>query len=384
MALTLINVGSSANDGTGDPIRTAFQLCNVAFAAVDARALLTANTFTGAQVVSVNGAVSAPALSLTGTIYSGGSATTTKPHQLIEPSGTTSTGWSTGGTAFGVNVPSFTAVTTQASIASTFMPADWQEAGSRLMALTKMTFGGISNAPTLLGGGLYQTSLSLVGSNGLAYFRRLDDGWLMAMGSGFMVVPSAARIGFSDQATNYNVPTGTSSVDAFFKRKTAGSIQLGVDSATPVAQTFSACSGSGTNIVGAKLSLAPGQSTGNATPAVLALQGTAAIASGTTAQTLVDVLTIFNAEEVHLADGVQIHTGSTTGTTIAASSSQKLGFWGAAAVAQPAHIGDPTGDAGTGTDTVDLNTLNTTLGDLQTAVININAMFATTGLTAAA
>lgn len=71
-----------------------------------AGATLSANTFTGAQIISVNGAASTPPLALTGTIYTGGSATTTKPQLLIEPSGTTSTAWSTAGTMLGVNAPS--------------------------------------------------------------------------------------------------------------------------------------------------------------------------------------------------------------------------------------------------------------------------------------
>lgn len=67
-----------------------------------------ANTFSAANVFSVNGAVSAPAMALTGTIYSGGTATTTKPLMLIEPSGTTSTGWGTGGTLLGLNATAVT------------------------------------------------------------------------------------------------------------------------------------------------------------------------------------------------------------------------------------------------------------------------------------
>ncbi len=59
-----------------------------------------------AHTITVNGALSAPATSLTGTWITGGSATTTKPHFLVEPSGTTSTGWSTAGTGIGVNAPS--------------------------------------------------------------------------------------------------------------------------------------------------------------------------------------------------------------------------------------------------------------------------------------
>jgi Collagen triple helix repeat (20 copies) len=60
-------------------------------------------TITGQVINSRNGVVSSPTQTFVGTWYSGGSATTTKPHVLIEPSGTTSTAWSTAGTAIGVN-----------------------------------------------------------------------------------------------------------------------------------------------------------------------------------------------------------------------------------------------------------------------------------------
>lgn len=65
-----------------------------------------AQTFTAANIFSANGAASTPALSLTGTIFTGGSAITTKPKLLIETSGATSTNWSTSGTALGVNAGS--------------------------------------------------------------------------------------------------------------------------------------------------------------------------------------------------------------------------------------------------------------------------------------
>jgi hypothetical protein len=59
----------------------------------------------GFQIIS-NTTASKPALHFTGTGYSGGTATTTKPTLLIEPTGTTSTGWSTSGTKLGVNAES--------------------------------------------------------------------------------------------------------------------------------------------------------------------------------------------------------------------------------------------------------------------------------------
>ena len=64
---------------------------------------LTGGTLTGALINSTNGAASTPVISLTGTTFTGGTATTTKPTLIVEPTGTTSTGWSTSGTLIGVN-----------------------------------------------------------------------------------------------------------------------------------------------------------------------------------------------------------------------------------------------------------------------------------------
>lgn len=64
-------------------------------------ALLAApNIFTAA------GAASTPGMTLNGSIFTGGTSTSTKPLFLIEPAGTTSNGWSTNGTMLGVNAPS--------------------------------------------------------------------------------------------------------------------------------------------------------------------------------------------------------------------------------------------------------------------------------------
>jgi hypothetical protein len=63
-------------------------------------------TLTGRFISSLNGAASAPPGAFTGTWFTGGTATTTKPQVLIEPTGTTSTAWSTSGTGLGVNAVS--------------------------------------------------------------------------------------------------------------------------------------------------------------------------------------------------------------------------------------------------------------------------------------
>jgi hypothetical protein len=62
-----------------------------------------ANNFT------IAGAASTPAMKLSGAWFQAGSGTTTKPQLLIEPAGTTSTGWHTQGTGIGINVPSSSA-----------------------------------------------------------------------------------------------------------------------------------------------------------------------------------------------------------------------------------------------------------------------------------
>ena len=61
---------------------------------------------TGEINISLAGAASTPPVSFTGSWFTGGTATTTKPQVLIEPSGTTSTAWSTSGTGLGVNAAS--------------------------------------------------------------------------------------------------------------------------------------------------------------------------------------------------------------------------------------------------------------------------------------
>lgn len=65
---------------------------------------------TGGISLPISGIASLPMLAMTGSWYTGGSATTTKPLFLIEPTGTISTGWSTAGTGFGVNAPNTTNV----------------------------------------------------------------------------------------------------------------------------------------------------------------------------------------------------------------------------------------------------------------------------------
>lgn len=96
-----------------------------------------AAAYTGQFIGSANGALSAPGQTFTGTwIITGGTATTTKPYHLIEPAGTTSTGWSLLGTGLGINAA--------AAFAGNLIDA--QVAGSTVLRVTNVgTIQGTQN-----------------------------------------------------------------------------------------------------------------------------------------------------------------------------------------------------------------------------------------------
>jgi hypothetical protein len=60
----------------------------------------------GRLISTTTATASTPPVSITGGWFSSGSATTTKPQLLIEPTGTTSNAWSTSGTGLGINAAS--------------------------------------------------------------------------------------------------------------------------------------------------------------------------------------------------------------------------------------------------------------------------------------
>jgi hypothetical protein len=234
-------------------------------------ASLSTNTFTGAQVISANGAASTPPLSLTGTVFTGGTSTTTKPQLLIEPSGTTSTGWSTSGTLLGVNAPS--------GFATAGLLADFQVNGTRLVSIGRMTGGGFTNAAQISGDGSSAPSIILNTGQGSISFRRLDTGPTFSAGYLWAGVPSDAILGFTSTSSTGNYPTGASTFDAHFARAAAASIKMGsLHATTPTNQTFSAHNV--TTGTGAALTLAGG--TGSVAGGVLNLATSATTGAPTT------------------------------------------------------------------------------------------------------
>jgi hypothetical protein len=124
-------------------------------------------TLTGRFISSLNGAASAPPGTFTGTWFTGGTATTTKPQVLIEPTGTTSTAWSTSGTGLGVNAASGFAGnlldlqvngTRELSISNGAMTDfqgqkifEWRQAGIASIALAEKRFGVVGSANSRFG-----------------------------------------------------------------------------------------------------------------------------------------------------------------------------------------------------------------------------------------
>jgi Phage tail repeat like len=196
----------------------------------------TVNDFTAAQEISVNGAADTPALKLDGTIFTGGTATTTKPYLLVEPSGTTSANWQVSGTLIGGNAPS----------GSTASLIDLQ-------------------------------------LNGVARFRVASTGVINASANSTAHQFGAVNI------TSSSTLTWAGSGLILGYESSSGALQLGTDAASPADQTIKSCdsrAGTDTNTGGADLTIAAGRGTGTAEGGVLNLQTSAPTSSGTTAGTL--------------------------------------------------------------------------------------------------
>lgn len=96
------------------------------------------------NVFTASGAASSPALSLTGSLFTGGTSATTKPFFLIEPGGTPSSAWSTGGTALGINVASgFSG--RYLSMQTNGLERIWIEPTPGIYSLASLFLGGYGN-----------------------------------------------------------------------------------------------------------------------------------------------------------------------------------------------------------------------------------------------
>lgn len=179
-------------------------------------------------------------------------------------------------------------------------------------------------------------------------------------------------------AVRWSNTSDSSSFDTFLYRGAAATVQMGANAAPVTNQHFKACNRITSDGVGANLTISGGNGRGGAGGSlILATYDTGASA---TPGTLLTRLTLDTAGMLTFANGVNMSFAS---TMIGGAITDALAFWGTSPVTQPAHIADPTGDSGTGLDTVDKTVLDTTLTAIQASIASINAMLAITGLTAA-
>jgi hypothetical protein len=129
-------------------------------------------TTSGRFINSYNATASSPAKTFTGTWFTGGTGTTTKPQVLIEPTGTTSTAWSTSGTGLGVNAASgFTGNLLDLQVNGT---STCRVTSAGLVYLPAS--GGDSSA-IIFGGSAVTSAASYVGIYGFRLRSALDLSW---------------------------------------------------------------------------------------------------------------------------------------------------------------------------------------------------------------
>ena len=189
-------------DATGTVALVAGSSGQVTYNNAGAQAGLTSANIgsTGEINISLAGAASTPPVSFTGSWFTGGTATTTKPQLLIEPTGTTSTAWSTDGTGLGVNAAS--------GFGGNLL--DMQVNGSRKFAIESTGRFGSSNVQI----GVQATYLEFIYSNTVRGIAGADDGAAM------FKLPNSGFFGWAPSATV------TATADIELRRDSAGVVKI--------------------------------------------------------------------------------------------------------------------------------------------------------------
>lgn len=226
--------------------------------------------FDGTITASLNGAASTPAFIANGTIFTGGTTTTTKPLVLIEPAGTTSTGWNPSGSAFGVNAASgFIGDLMNLQIAGTSGFKVVGNSSGAPAAIVNGSGGTITMASNNGSGfpGIIASSVSigLSGAGGMIYGRNYPN-------TTFYTNISAATNGFT--VINNNSPSA-----------------YGNSLAITLHGTIRAVIGSGTDISGSNLYLIGGLGTGTGSTGDVVIRGANTGSTGTTLATELDRVT---------------------------------------------------------------------------------------------
>lgn len=321
---------------------------SVITAAADHRALEVAG---GKSYFTYSPASGEAAARLNGTWFTGGTATTTKPLVLIEPTGTTSTGWSTSGTGVGINAASgFAGNLLDAQLAgatkfSVNASGDILVGGDTPVVRNAANDIWIRNAANPM-------SLSIANSytSGTSY----EVGRAYWTGNVFVIGTEKGSGGGSARAMtfttggspawqidtsgnliplvstrNFGAPTtrpgegyfgtalnvGPNGADISITGEASGVLQLGNDSATPATQYIHGPDGSGSNIAGGTLQLGGGRGTGTGVGGSTVIVGSPAGGAGSVTNAAVAVATFTGAGDVQFQKTV-IAAGTTGAQTI--------------------------------------------------------------------
>jgi hypothetical protein len=332
-------------------------------------------TLTGRFISSLNGAESAPPGTFTGTWFTGGTATTTKPQVLIEPTGTTSTAWSTSGTGLGVNA------------ASGF--------GGRLLDLqlngtSNFNVDSTGRTSFPLGTAALPALYPGTDTNTGIYSPGADQVAVATNGAGRVFVDATGRVGIGTTSpaqtldiagsaglhlrgntyTNFSDFWGSTDNRAMFLpygflgSNGGFAVSLYANGYRNASSGFTYMGIGGSTSTAAGLDLQPegnilfrsGTAVGINLPERLRITSAGLVGIGVTAPSSL----------LHLADAGNITVGATTGTKIGTATTQKLGFYNATPVVQPAAVADATDAATVITQLNDLLAKLRTLGIIAT------------------
>jgi hypothetical protein len=292
-------------------------------------------TFTGRFISSLNGAASAPPGTFTGTWFTGGTATTTKPQVLIEPTGTTSTAWSTSGTGLGVNAAS--------GFGGRLLDLQLNGTSNFNVDSTGRTSFPLGTAalPALYPGADTNTGIYSPGADQVA---------VATNGAGRLFVDASGNVGF-----------GTATPDTLAHLRGTANVTLRIEDSTGSYSDFTYNdSGTGSALI---ISADP-TDTGANTSIRFNVDGSERLRI--TSAGLVGIGVTAPSSLLHLADAGNISVGTTTGTKIGTATTQKLGFYNATPVVQPAAVADATDAATVITQLNDLLAKLRTLGIIAT------------------
>jgi hypothetical protein len=334
----------------------------------------TSVTLAGRLINSYTSLASSPAKVFTGTWFTGGTSTTTKPHLLIEPAGATSTAWSTSGTGLGVNAASgFTGRLLDLQLNGT--------SNFNVDSTGRVSFPlGAVGTPSLYPGADTNTGFwspaadTIAASTGGSERARIDSSGRLLVGT------SSARdtLSFSSIAPQIQLAGSTTSVSSILVHKfgndadpckvillknrgaNAGS-NGGLSVNDPLGViSFEATDGfGGSTLIGAEIGAYAESGHGSANddgPARLVFSTTADGAASPTER-----MRITSAGVLQVADAGNITVGTTTGTKIGTATTQKLGFYNKTPVVQPTAVADATDAA---TAITQLNALLSRMRDL--------------------